>query len=59
MAADRGSVGVATLLLAHGAHVNAVEPEDGQSPLMYAVMSEQLQVARLLVCGHPYCFTLL
>ncbi len=49
VAADRGSVGVARVLIDHGANVNAVDPEDGLSPLMYAVMSEQLEVARVLV----------
>ncbi len=49
VASDRGNVAVMKALIEGGAVVNAVEADDGLTPLMYAVMGEGVDAAKLLV----------
>src|SRR5437879_5125415 len=48
-AAWAGEAGIVSLLLSHGADVNARHSEAGSTPLHYAITTNHLQVAELLI----------
>lgn len=51
VAADAGRLEVVQFLLERGADANAQEPDQGQTPLTYAIMAEHADVAEALVRG--------